>query len=338
MNTVIDKIQELEQVSLLSKHEQLVNGIINAIDEKILVRGDMLPSVNAMVDELGFARKTIVKAYTDLKERGLVESRNRLGYFIANEATEQTVKVALILYAFHTFQEEFYNSFRKGLGENIQLDIFFHHNNMDVFESVLSTVQGKYGMYVIAPIQHKKSIDLLSQIPSNKLLLVDRFMEIGENYSFVTQKFEEPFYQTLVSLKEKMSEFKKFVLFFKEDRDYPEGVLWAFQKFIEENNWEGEIKRNYEIDTISKETVYITINDNDLWKILKDCEDQKLKLGTEVGILANNDNTVKEIICGGITTFSTDFRLMAKKAAQFVIDRKEIQEFIPSVLIRRASL
>ena len=34
MNTIYHKIQELEEVVGLSKHEQLVRGIINAIDER----------------------------------------------------------------------------------------------------------------------------------------------------------------------------------------------------------------------------------------------------------------------------------------------------------------
>lgn len=336
--TVFTKIQELEEITSFSKHDQIVNGIINSIDEKILVKGDMLPSVNTMVDVLGFARKTIVKAYTDLKERGIIESRNRLGYFVVNESTDQTIKVALILYAFHTFQEEFYNTFRKSLGENIQLEIFFHHNNMDVFESILSTVKSQYGMYVIAPIQHPKSIELLSPIPSNKLLIVDRFMEIGENYSFVTQKFEDPFFSSLESLKERLEDFSSYTLFFKENTDYPIGVLDAYQKFMTQYKWNGEVKRTYEYGTVKKGTVYFTINDNDLWKLLKDCEEQKLIIGKDVGILAHNDNPVKEIICGGISTFSTDFKIMAQKAAKYVLDKNEIQEFIPSVLIRRSSL
>jgi len=114
--TVFKKILELNPVIRLSKHDKLVNGIINSIDNDILKEGDTLPTVNAMVEELGYARKTIVKAYTDLKERGIVESRKRQGYFIINTDTQQQVKVALVLYALHTFQEEFYNTFRKSLG------------------------------------------------------------------------------------------------------------------------------------------------------------------------------------------------------------------------------
>ena len=102
--TIFDKIQELEQVNLFSKHDQIVNGIIEAIDMRVLEKGNKLPSVNQMVSELGFARKTIVKAYDDLKDRGIIESRKRLGYFISNDDTEQTAKIALVLYAFHPFQ------------------------------------------------------------------------------------------------------------------------------------------------------------------------------------------------------------------------------------------
>ena len=107
MSTVFTKIQELEDESQLSKHEQLVSGIINAIDDKIITEGSMLPSVNNMVRELGFASKTIVKAYKELKERGIVESKNRLGYFVINEDTDQTVKVALLIYAFFALSGDF---------------------------------------------------------------------------------------------------------------------------------------------------------------------------------------------------------------------------------------
>ena len=107
MAPVVIKIQELEQVPGLSKHDRLVQGILNAIDEKLLSIGSSLPSVNNMVDDLGYARKTVVKAYTELKERGIIESKNRRGYFIINDDTSQEKKVMLLMYNFHLFQEIF---------------------------------------------------------------------------------------------------------------------------------------------------------------------------------------------------------------------------------------
>jgi len=113
--SLIDKIKNLSTINTLSKHEQLVHGIIEAIDSGILVTGDQLPSINQMVSELGFARKTIVKAYEELKHRGLVESKKLKGYFIISQETKVTLKVALLLFSFQRFQEEFYNTFRSFL-------------------------------------------------------------------------------------------------------------------------------------------------------------------------------------------------------------------------------
>ncbi len=338
MSQIFQYIIDLKDLPQLSKHEQLVNGIVNAIDSKILVKGALLPSVNMMVSELGFARKTIFKAYTELKERGIIESKNRLGYYVANDYTQQTLKIALILYAFHSFQEKFYNTFRNELGENIQLDIFFHHNNLEVLESIVSNVITKYGMYIIAPIASRRTKEILKAIPSEKLLIVDRHLEVSSDVSFISQKFKEPMYQALVSLKDALKVYKKFVLFYKEKTDYPSGIFRAFRDYMEEQKWQYEIIRSYIPESLKKGTVYFTINDNDLWEILKDCQQQKIIIGKDIGILSQNESTIKKIICGGISTFSTDFKEMARKAAIFVKTKEPIKEIIPSVLIRRPSL
>ncbi len=336
--SVVQKIRELEDVALLSKHEQLVKGIINAIDEKELVQGSMLPSVNVMVRELGFARKTIVKAYSELKDRGIIESKNRLGYFVAHTATDQTVKVALLLYAFHTFQEVFYNTFRETVGENAQIDVFFHHNNFEVYEQTLTNIADRYGMYVIAPIPHKKNKILLNKIPPNKLLIVDRHESIGSDYSYVSQHFEEPTYKALETLKNRLKDFDEMVLFFKQQSDYPTGILKAFGAFATKHKIKAEVIDRYSPNVLKKGKVYFTIGDIDLWKLLKDCKKKNIKIGEEVGIISHNDSPAKEIICGGITTLSTDFELMGKQAAEFVLHREKTQHIVPSKLLRRASL
>jgi len=338
MATVYAKIQELETITQLSKHEQLVNGIINAIDDKIVVQGSMLPSVNNMVRELGFASKTIVKAYKELKDRGIVESKNRLGYFVANEATEQQVKVALLMYAFHPFQEVFYNSFRAELGENIQLDVFFHHSNIEIFETILNNIKGRYGIYVVAPIPHPRMKFMLNQIPENKLLMVDRFEPIGKKNSHVTQEFEISTYMGLKELAPTIQQFNEIILCFLPNADYPVEVLRAYQQFIKDFKVKGCVKNSYMLGSLKKGQIYFTIGDSDLWAILKDCKQQGLEVGKDVGILSGNDSPVKELVADGITTLSTDFEKMAQRAAEFVLNREKIQQVIPTVLIRRNSL
>lgn len=335
---VLEKIQELEEVAVFSKHEQLVNGILNAIDEQILVQGTMLPSVNLMVKELGFARKTIVKAYEELKERGIIESKKRLGYFIANESTELTMKVAVLMYAFHPFQEIFYNTLREELGEQYQLDVFFHHNNVEIYETILNSINGRYGMYVVAPIHHIKTQLLLSKIPSNRLLIVDRFEKIGDNYSYISQEFEQSTYNAFMALKDAISKFDEFILFFKKDADYPEGSLKAFNRFVNDNNINAKVVSKYKAGAIKKDSIYMTFSDVDLWALLKDCNAHNLELGKDIGILSTNDSPVKEFISGGITTFCVDFVEMAKMSASYIKDRTQVQHIIPAKLIRRKSL
>ncbi|MCH5599123.1 winged helix-turn-helix domain-containing protein [Niabella ginsengisoli] len=124
MQKVYDHIRNMENVHALSKHEQFVQGFINAVDDKSISKGDMLPSVNNLIAELGFARETVAKAYKELISRGIVESKNRIGFFLAKENTKNQLRVALIIFAFDSFQEVFYKTFRDQLGKQTHIDIF----------------------------------------------------------------------------------------------------------------------------------------------------------------------------------------------------------------------
>lgn len=338
MTILLDHIFALKKINTLSKHEQLVNGILNAIESKDLKHGDKLPSINKMVAEIGYARKTIVKAYEDLKGRGIVESKNFKGYFIADINTKTKLRVCLLLYSFQTFQEEFYNTFREELGKKYIINVFFHHNNMEVFKDILSRTSGRYGMYVVAPIQEPEVSTILQQIPSEKLLIVDRYISLPQSYSYIAQEFENSTYNQLEKLLPSIQKYEKFVLFYRDDKDYPVGVYNAFNKFIKDFSVKGEISKAYKKENIEKNTVYFFISDGYLWEILRDSKTNNYALGSDIGIIAHDDNAIKEIIFGGITTISTDFKKMALEAAHFVKFREKINKIFPSELIRRNSL
>lgn len=197
---LLDRILDLQNSHLLSKHEILVQSVVDAIGDNEFQVGDKLPSINIMVRDVGYARKTIVKAYEELKDRGLVESKNKQGYFVISQETGVVLRVALLLFAFQSFQEDFYNTLREELGKKFQVDVFFHHNNISIFETMITNIKGKYGMYVIAPIQDDAVKPMLQTIAPNKLILVDRYLDLGPEYSFIAQEFENATYSTLVKL------------------------------------------------------------------------------------------------------------------------------------------
>jgi DNA-binding LacI/PurR family transcriptional regulator len=338
MKQIIEQIKNLESINSLSKHEQLVQGIINAIDEKIVTKGDLLPSVNNFISELGFARETIAKAYKELMSRGIIESKNRLGYFVATNDVKQELKVALLLFAFDIFQETFYVNFRKSLGENIQLDVFFHHNNFETFENTIQNIKGKYGMFVIAPIPNPKTPAVLKQLPSKRVLLVDRYVETDQDYNYVAQEFSDSSYNAFVQLKDKIKKYDEIVFFFKPSSVQPVDILNSFKRFMKDYNINGVIKEKYVTGSLEKGKVYFTIHNLALWEMLKDSKIKGFEIGKDIGFISHNDDIVKEIIFDGVTTFSTDFAAMGKKAADFVLNRKKIQEIIPTILIERNSL
>ncbi|PIF29765.1 GntR family transcriptional regulator [Flavobacterium sp. 9] len=338
MKQIIQQIKNLESINSFSKHEQLVQGIINAIDEKVVTKGDLLPSVNTFISELGFARETIAKAYKELVHRGIIESKNRLGYFVATNDVKQELKVALLIFAFDIFQETFYENFRKGLGKNVQLDIFFHHNNFDTFESIVQNIKGKYGMFVIAPIPSVKTPPVLKLLPTNRVLLVDRYIDTDEDYNYVAQEFGDSSYNAFVQLKDKIKKYDEIIFFFKPSSAEPDEILNSFKKFMKDYDIKGVIKEEYVSGSLEKGKVYFTIHNLELWEMLKDSKVKGLKIGKDIGFISHNDDIVKEIIFDGVTTFSTDFAEMGKKAANFVLNRKKIQEIIPTVLVDRNSL
>lgn len=336
--TIFNEIKKLAQFAHYSKREQIVQGVINALEQNLIRRGDTMPSVNKMIQKLGFARQTIVNAYQELIERGILESKNRLGYFVASDESHQQLKVCLIIYAFDTFQETFYETFRKSLGEHVKVDVFFHHNNFEVFQQTINTVNAKYGVYVIAPIECPETAALLEQLPAQKTLIVDRHISLDPSYSYIAQEFKNSSYQVFVSLLDDIRRFDEFIFLFKPFSAEPNDVLLSFQQFIADYQVNGVIKNEYESGSIEKNKVYFTIHNLELWEMLKDIKNKGFKLGADVGILSHNDDHVKEIIFDGITTFSIDFAKMGVLAAEFVKHRQPIKYIMPTKLFKRNSL
>lgn len=338
MQDIYEQIRELENIQGLSKHEQLVQGIINAINDKLIQRGDMLPSVNNLIKELGFARETIAKGYKELVSRGIVESKNRIGFYVSTENTENNLRIALVIFAFDSFQEVFFKTFRDSLGTPATIDIYFHHNNIDVLESIIANVKGRYGMYVVAPIPHKRTAGILATLPLNKFLMIDRYQPLDGDFSYIVQEFGKSSYAAFSKLAPAIRKFKGMIHYHRPASDTPIEIIEAYKKFVKDFKIKSLIRTEYIPGSIEKGYVYFTINNAELWEMLKDAKAKGFRLGKDVGILSHNDEVVKEIIFDGITTYSTDFSKMAEKAAEFVLTREKIQEIIPTVLLRRGSL
>ena len=338
MRNLITRINDLKKVTGTTKHQCIISGIQGGIETEVLKKGDTLPSINQLSSELGYSRETVVKAYSELKDKGILDSKQGLGYFISDAPFSNKTKIALVLYGFQTFQQTFYNTLRKALGEAYDIDVFFHHNNLSVYQTILQNIKARYHKYIIAPIETNQMDEYLLAIPSSKTLFVDRYHYLNDKIAHITQEFEISLSVVFDSLVNEIKAFDQVIFYYKDNVDYPKEIKSAFTAFCKRSKIKYEMYSDFDSNHLKKNTLYFTIGDADLWSLLKDAKSQNLSIGEDIGILSHNDSLVKEIIEGGITTFSTDFALMAEKAAKYIMDDNMIKEIVPSKLIRRKSL
>src|ERR1700677_3633505 len=82
-------IFRLDPRSGVPTYLQLVQQVENAIRLGYLRRGDQIPRIKDVVSSLSINPNTVVKAYKDLEQKGLIGARPGLGTFV--EAEPETV-------------------------------------------------------------------------------------------------------------------------------------------------------------------------------------------------------------------------------------------------------
>ncbi|WP_338145215.1 GntR family transcriptional regulator [Cryobacterium fucosi] len=81
--------------------EQLRIQVIEGVRSGTLSPGDKLPTVRRLAEDVGLAANTVARAYRELERDEVIETRGRLGSFIAatGDATHKQAQLAAITYA-----------------------------------------------------------------------------------------------------------------------------------------------------------------------------------------------------------------------------------------------
>lgn len=294
----------------------------------------MLPSVNQIMNECQLSRDTVFKAYAELKKRGIVESVPNRGYFVVQTIT----KVFLFLDTFKAYKEVLYGSFLKNLPKDYGVDLHFHHYNIDVFEKIITDSLGKYSRYIIMNFDHPRIAEIIKNIPSEQLLVIDWKINAAENQSFVFQDFGQSVYQCFKDNMEKISKYNEISLYYPAFTYHPKATIEYFKKFCADFKIKHSVIFDESKFKIKQGCLYFLVSDRTLANFLDQCQDKGFEPGHEVGVISYNETPMKKYVKNGITVISTDFELMGKKAAEFIINGDAIQFQVPTVLKLRASL
>ena len=319
------------------KYKQIVFSIEKAIKEGKLKKNEKLPSINKVCLSFSLSRDTVLQAYEELKKRGIIYAILGKGYYV--KSIEVTIKqrIFLLFDELNIFKEDIYNSFLENIGQHVQVDIFFHHFNIQMFQKLINESRGNYTKYIIMPTNLPNTTHIIKTLPVNEVIILDQTNEDLADFPAVFQNFVKDIYDALVTGKSLLNRYEKLIMIFPGFRE-PIGMQTGFLNFCKDYSFEHEIITEFNGRTIAAGEVYIIPNDRDLVRVIEKSKAQNLKLGTDFGIISYNETPLKKVVENGITTISTNFESMGKLLAEMVLENKKVQIENKNILIIRNSL
>lgn len=331
------KIIDINHQSHLPKYKQIVLSVEIAIAEKRLKRNEKLPSVNKVSLEFSISRDTVLLAYDELKKRGIIYAILGKGYYVKSVEFSFEQRIFLLFDELNIFKEDIYTAFMQKINGHAQIDIFFHHFNIDTFRKLINESNGNYSKYIVMPTNLVGAAPIIKTLPKNDVYILDQTNAELNDYPSVHQNFVKDMYQALLLGREKLKNYTKLILIFPGFKE-PIGMIEGFEKFCADHGFPNEIITNFEGRIIEKGEVFIIPSDRDLVNVLEQSKIQELKIVRDFGIISYNDTPLKKVVENGITTISTDFIKMGTMLASMILENKKDQIENESSLIIRNSL
>lgn len=331
------KIINVATSSTLPKYKQIVFSIEAAISDNRLKKNDKLPSVNKVSLEFSISRDTVLQAYDELKKRGIIYAILGKGYYVKSVEFSFEQRIFLLFDELNIFKEDIYNSFLEKMNNMAQVDIFFHHFNIEMVKKLINESNGDYSKYIIMPTNLVGVADLIKTLPKQDVYILDQTNSELMEYPSIHQNFVKDMYEALLEGKALLHKYKKLILIFPGFRE-PLGMKIGFEKFCLDFSFPNEIITDFNGREIQNGEVYIIPDDRDLVRVVEQGKLQKLKLGTDFGIISYNETPLKKVVENGITTISTDFNEMGTLLAEMILENKKIQIENKNKLIIRNSL
>ena len=320
------------------KYRQIIDAIQQKIKAGELKKGDKIPSLNMFCKEYGLSQDTILMAYNELKAKGIITSQVGKGYFIQNENTDFKHKVLLVFDRLTAYKEELYDAFKDALQKDGSEQIFFHHNNLKMFQTIIDGSIGDYSEYVIMPIDHPDALTTIGKLPASKVFILDQGRkQYKDLYPYVCQDFERDIYRVLKQNSELVSKYSRMVLVIRHQKSHFKDIVTGFRDFCKQHPISCEIVNDLKSFEIRTGDAFVVVDDRDLEFLVRYSIDNHMELGKDLGIVSYNETPLKGIVASGITTISTDFAQMGKTMAEMILNHQKQKLDNPFVMNKRES-
>ncbi|GGF69081.1 GntR family transcriptional regulator [Wenyingzhuangia marina] len=315
------------------KYQQIVDCFIDNISKGNIKKNQTLPSINVFSKEYKVSRDTVEKAYKVLKSKNIIAANKGKTTYV--QSTEISVKknILYLMNKMNDYKSRVYNSFIDELGDDFNIDIEIYHCDESHFLKLLEKNIGNYDYYVIMPhfkSNHAKefsfsdkAVEVIKKIPRNQLVILDNNdLSVDGDIIEIYQDFENDVYNALLNGKDKIINHKKMIVRIPENEQfsYQHKIYRGCKKFCIEHNMDYEVSSTDNLNLQKGELQFI-IDDDDLVNVIDAINDNKLKIGKDIGVLSYNETPLKRLL--GIAVISTDFKKMGKTAAKMLMERKK---------------
>jgi DNA-binding transcriptional regulator YhcF (GntR family) len=333
---------QIESYSATPKYLQLGDSIIDAVENGKLKKGDLLPSINELSYILEISRDTAEKGYKYLKKVGVIISVPGKGYYILNTEFKKNIRVCLLFNKLSAHKKIIYDAFVDALGGQAFIDFYIYNNDFAIFKQLLQNKTNGYSHYVIIP--HfveggENAHEIINAIPKEKLVLLDKkVVGVGGQYAAIYENFEKDIYDALNKVRSKLSKYHTIKIVFPQKSYYPREILKGLKLFCQQYAFNYVMVNDIDKEPIEKGQLFINVMEDDLVYLLEKIISLDLKLGKDIGLISYNETPLKKLLLNGITTISTDFKMMGTMAAETVLSNSLEHHEVPFYITLRPSI
>ena len=332
---------KIDSESEIPKYKQVEDLIISDIESGIFRQGQRIPSINETSEELLLSRDTVEKAYVHLRKKGILLSVRGKGYYINKTNVGKKLRISLIFNKLSNYKRSLYNSFIQTLGAKASVDVFIYNYDLTEFENIIDSNLNNYDYFVILPHFKSETASIgrvIKKIPKEKVLIVDRNLEELKDYPVVYQEYDKDIQDALIQALVLLEKYKRLNLIFPQKEYYSPYIRKGFIVFCQIYRFDYRIIDDLDENNICKNEAYIIISDNDLYYFIKIIKQRGWIAGKDAGIISYNESPVKEILCDGISTISTNHDEIGLTAAEMILTKNFKRIKCPFQFIRRNSL
>ena len=192
-------------------YKQLINSVETAIHNGEYRYGDLLPSMNELSLQLGISKETVKKAYSLMRDRGVISATQGKGFYVSSENSGQNPKILVLFDKLSTYKQVLFSSFSSTIGTRGEITIRLHNQQIDLLEYYIDENLDQFDYYVVTPhfpldeSTQRRAVKALMRIPNRKLILLDRCLDsLPGNYGVVYQDFTNDVYEGLMQALKKL--------------------------------------------------------------------------------------------------------------------------------------